>query len=160
MKNIPFYLVLLFSSITQISTAQNQLPAGLKKIAGSWIGVNGQEKIIENWMYVNPHMMYGSAATINAKGDTIPAEALKISVIRGMVFYIPTIRVEKKIKSTPFKLEKEEETYWRFENNAHDFPKVIEYRLTDNDHLKASISGPDSSGVTKTIDFNYERFKK
>jgi hypothetical protein len=77
-----------------------------------------------------------------------------------MTFYIPSIRVNGKIKSTPFMLEKEEESYWRFTNNSHDFPKTIEYWLTDINHMKASISGPDENGGTKTIEFIYERFKK
>ena len=159
MKKKTLYFAILFSSFTQISKAQTQLTVGLKKIAGTWVGTSGQQKVLENWMYVNPHLMIGSGATINEKGDTIPSEALKISIIRGMTFYIPSLRTQGKIKSTPFMLEKEEESYWRFTNNSHDFPKVIEYWLTDINHMKASISGADENGGTKTIDFIFERYK-
>ncbi len=160
MKKTTLYIAILFCLFYQSGLAQNQLPAGLKKLAGGWVGTSGQSKVLESWMYVNPHLMYGSGATINEKGDTVQTESLKISIIRGMTFYIPSIRVNGKIKSTPFMLEKEEESYWRFTNNSHDFPKTIEYWLTDINHMKASISGPDENGGTKTIEFIYERFKK
>ena len=160
MKKTTLYIASLFILLAQISFAQNQLPDGLKKLAGGWVGTSGQEKVLESWMFVNPHLMYGSGATINAKGDTVQTESIKISIIRGMTFYIPSLRVNGKIKSTPFMLEKEDAAYWRFTNNTHDFPKVIEYWLTDINHMKAVISGPDSLGGTKSIEFNYERFKK
>jgi hypothetical protein len=160
MKKTTLYIAILFCLFYKSGLAQNQLPAGLKKLAGGWVGTSGQSKVLESWMLVNPHMMYGSGATINEKGDTVQTESLKISIIRGMTFYIPSIRVNGKIKSTPFMLEKEEESYWRFTNNSHDFPKTIEYWLTDINHMKASISGPDENGGTKTIEFIYERFKK
>jgi hypothetical protein len=44
----------------------------------------------------------------------------------------------------------------RFENPAHDFPQLVEYRRS-GEKLRARIAGPGKGGKESVISFEYER---
>jgi hypothetical protein len=150
-------LVLVFIGSSKNIFAQEELLDGMKSWCGTWIMKTSKQTIIEEWDFVNPSLMQGTSSVVTPDGDTIPTETIRLEVLRGIVFYTPTVKAQNDNQPVPFKLINESEEFWRFENAGHDFPQVIEYRKINDETLKATISGKDSSGKEKKMEFNYTK---
>lgn len=153
-----FVLAVFFIGSTSSLFAQEELLEGMKSWCGTWAMKTSKQTIIEEWDYVKPGLMHGTSSVITPDGDTIPTETIKLNVVKGIVFYTPTVKAQNDNQPVPFKLTNESENYWRFENASHDFPQVIEYRKINEETLKAVISGTDASGKEKKMEFNYTKY--
>ena len=152
-----FVVAIFFVGSINTLFAQDELLEGMKSWCGTWVMKTSKQTIIEEWDFVKPGLMHGSSSLVTPDGDTIPTETIKLNVAKGIVFYTPTVKAQNDNQPIPFKLVNESDNYWRFENTSHDFPQVIEYRKMNEETLKAIISGTDSSGKEKKMEFRYTK---
>ena len=53
--------------------------------------------------------------------------------------YKAVVKGQNDGKAVYFKLVEQTETRWRFENPDHDYPQVLDYQLTDENHLHVTV---------------------
>ena len=121
-------------------------------LAGSWCGGDGDRRIEEVWLPEAGGVMLGMARTLS--GDTMASfEFMRIAPVDGGTGFIAQPGGSP---PTTFLATEVGENSARFENAAHDFPNLIEYRR-EGDRLHAEISGPGPDGETMRIPFEYQR---
>jgi hypothetical protein len=148
-------LAVLATAIPAPTTAEptasrpaTSLPAWL---VGTWRMERGERTITETW-FDGGSLLLGVSFT--RTGDrTVEFEFLRIERRDGTLAYVaqPGGR-----PPTVFPLTAADDRSLRFENPAHDFPRVIRYMLESDTGLVAEISGP-MNGKTESMRFEYRR---
>ena len=118
--------------------------AQLAWLAGTWSGGGGAVAVEERWTPPAGGAMLAVSRTI--KGDRMVAfEYLRIVERDGTLIYIaqPNGR-----PPTEFRLSAIAADSATFENNAHDFPKVIAYAKKADGTLEARVSDGAQRGET------------
>jgi hypothetical protein len=153
-----FVSIFLFHSIL-FSQTEKFTQKDLNKfdwITGSWEKISERYSSFEMWEKINDSTFAGKSFTISG-GDTVSFESIEIQLNNGEIFYIPTVRGQNENKPVYFKLiSLNEEAI--FENEEHDFPQRIIYRMNEQKNLSASIEGT-SKGKQRRIDFQFSRSK-
>jgi hypothetical protein len=112
-------------------------------IAGTWIGGEGSLRLEERWTPPAGGAMLAVSRTLN--GETMTAfEYLRIVERGGTLLYIAQPQGRP---PTEFTLTKLDAGSARFENPAHDFPKVITYRRRPGGALEATVAGERGAGA-------------
>jgi hypothetical protein len=118
--------------------------ADLAWLAGTWVGEAGPVRVEERWTPPAGGAMLAVSRTL--KGGRMAAfEYLRIVERDGGLVYVaqPQGRAP-----TEFVLTALKGRTVRFENPAHDFPKVIEYSLDGSGVLRARVSDGGQNGET------------
>jgi hypothetical protein len=112
----------------------------LEWLGGTWIGTTGASAFEERWTPAGGGSMLAVARSLR-NGVMSSFEFLCIAERNGGLVYqaMPNGRQP----ATDFTLTKIEAQSVRFENPAHDFPKVITYTLQADGTLEAVISGTE-----------------
>ncbi len=119
------------------------------KLIGTW-QLAGEDQF-EQWRK-NPDGSYSSQAFSVMNNDTIIMEDVNIVNENGKWNFITLVKGQNKGKAVTFTSTILMDTLVQFENPAHDFPRMINYRLASPDNLQAFIGG-----ATDTIYFNFTR---
>jgi hypothetical protein len=143
------FVMLAIGLLTPIGAAQSRpnVPTSLSQLAwlaGTWSGGGGGVAIEERWTAPAGGAMLAVSRTV--KGDRMVAfEYLRIVERDGTLFYIaqPNGR-----PPTEFRLSAITADSAMFENQAHDFPKVIAYRKKADGTLEARVSDGGQRGET------------
>jgi hypothetical protein len=143
-------LGMLVTCTTGASAADSAAPAGFDWLAGQWCMESGGEFIEEHWLSPRGDLMLGLGRTIRS-GKTQNFEFLRIEQVAGITSYIAQPQGGA---PTAFRLAASGANWARFENEAHDFPKRVEYRRT-SEGLHAEIAGPGKGGKDLVIPFEY-----
>lgn len=116
-------------------------------LSGSWTGQRGRNSLEEHWTQPNGNAMLAVSKTV-VGGKMVEFEFLRVVVKDGAIVYAaqPGGR-----PATDFKLTSSTDNEAVFENQQHDFPKLIRYKR-DGDNLTASIEGNG-----KKIEFQFKR---
>lgn len=138
------FLVLLF--LVQPVFAQDSdrdLLTELAWLQGRWERVtdNTNRTAFEEWEVQN-QMLVGRGVTIQGT-DTVFVEKLSILMKDDQLYYVADVNLNT--EPTFFKITEYSEKGFISENPDHDFPKKIEYRLSGNGQLTATISGDGQS---------------
>ena len=125
--------------------------AGLSWMVGTWEAVDERGAVEEHWMPERGGTMMGVNRVVS--GDrTVFFEFLQIEATAEGVVY----RAWPEAGSgTTFRLTSWEGRRARFENRAHDFPKVIEY-WQEGDDLHARVEGVEK-GKPRTSKWIWRR---
>ena len=109
-------------------------------LAGSWRGQHGE--VEEHWTRASGRTMLGLGRTV-VQGGTMAFEFMRIEErADGLVFVAhPSAGPGVEFRRTAC-----EPGLLRFENPAHDFPKVVEYRRTGDDTIVANVEGDGGDG--------------
>lgn len=124
-------------------------------LAGRWCGGEGGRQIEEVWLPKAGGELLGMSRTV--KGAKLESfEYMRIvSDGKGASLQVqpngapPTVFAQSALG----------DGWIRFENPAHDFPNLIEYRR-EGDRLHAFIAGPGRDGKELKIAFDYHRCGK
>lgn len=119
------------------------------KLLGTWKLL--EEDQFEHW-YKNEDGSYSSRAFSVHGKDTTIMEEVKIIQDAGKWNFITLVRGQNKGKTVTFTSSLLQDTLVQFENPAHDFPRIINYRLASENRMQAFIGG-----TTDTIYFNFSR---
>lgn len=119
------------------------------RLIGTWKLT--EEDQFEQWSK-NEDGSYSSRMFAVAGKDTNIMEEVKVVQEAGKWNFITLVKGQNKGKAVTFTSSILHDTLVQFENPAHDFPRIINYRLPSNDVMQAFIGG-----TTDTIYFNFSR---
>ncbi len=114
-------------------------------LIGSW--KQADKNIFEDWQ-IEGSSLKGSSYQIDSKAQRIYLEKIRLVKKEDSFFYVP--EVAENNGEVYFKITSFSNTEFMAENQAHDFPKKIIYKLIDNTHLEASIQD-DKKIITYTF---------
>lgn len=141
----------------QLSFAQEdavgKIHKELKWLEGKWErqGMQKGTSAIEYWLFDN-NSIQGKGISFQGT-DTAFVEGLSIQLKNGKAFYVADVPGND--APTFFEIKELSETGFISENLVHDFPKRIQYKLS-NDLLTVVIS----DGGSKMMTFEFKKFKK
>ncbi|HWY11260.1 MAG TPA: DUF6265 family protein [Bacteroidia bacterium] len=119
------------------------------RLVGTW--KLSEEDQFEQWTKNNDGS-YSSRMYTVVGADTNVMEDVKIIPDAGKWNFITLVKGQNKGKAVTFTSTVLKDTLVQFENPAHDFPRIINYRLPSDNTMQAFIGG-----TTDTIYFNFSR---
>lgn len=140
----------LLLALTAGAQPQTASAPDLDWIAGHWCQETGSKFVEEYWLPARGGLLLGVGRTV-AAGQARSFEFLRIKIRDGQPVFIAQ---PDGVAPTPFALTASGKGWARFENPAHDFPKRVEYRRTEQG-LHAEIAGPGKDGRETVIPFEY-----
>lgn len=133
-------------------TAATHTIEDLAFIAGSWETAGGKTIMDETWSHPSGGAMLGTGRVVSG-GKMRFFEFLRIETRASQLVYVAQPGGGP---GTVFQLTKLEKGHAVFENEKHDFPKRIIYRLDDEGKLTTRIEG-DGTEKEKPQEFHFER---
>lgn len=140
---------LIFLSCTNTGKDIKEPMMVFDRLIGTWKLAN--EDQFEQWKK-NEDGSYSSKTFAVAGKDTNVMEDVKIIKEGDKWNFITLVKDQNKGKSVTFTSSILQDTLVQFENPAHDFPRMINYRLASENNMQAFIGG-----TTDTIYFNFSR---
>ncbi|MFN8334485.1 MAG: DUF6265 family protein [Cyclobacteriaceae bacterium] len=148
------FVLLLIAPLTAFSQKADGIKAEFEKLYwlnGSWRQTNitkpGQA-LVEQWTKSGDYEMKGQATTTQ-NGDTVFVERTTLLIKDNSIYYVADVPQNK--QPVYFKLTELTANKFTCENQQHDFPKKITYKVSGT-QLKATISGNG-----KSFDYLYEK---
>lgn len=154
MRFVPMLVTLLLAAPALAAQAPSATIAPLSWMAGCWEQRTPTRLVQEHWMAPLGGTMIGMSRTV-ARESTRAWEFLRIVPASGGVSYVaaPSGQAETAFPATVLS-----DTLARFENPAHDFPQVIQYRRVTADSLVARIEAT-RAGTTRGMDIPMRRVR-
>jgi hypothetical protein len=132
-----------------MSTIKDDPDLVFNKLVGTW--KLDKEEQYEQWRKNSDGSYESRVYTISGK-DTTMMEEVKIVPEDGKWNFITIVKGQNKGKAVVFTSSMLMDSLVQFENPAHDFPRIINYRLPSLNNLEAFIGG-----TSDTIYFNFSR---
>jgi hypothetical protein len=148
MKPISIFLFLTVSGFAQTDTVRS-----LGWMSGHWINDTGKTQIEEMWSQPSGNSLVGWSRTVE-NGRLSFYEFMIIR--RNAAGQLAFIAQPSGQAGAEFPVTELREGYVAFENDSHDFPQKISYRLAGSDSLIGRIEGT-VKGKFRMIDFPYKR---
>lgn len=127
--------------------------AELRWLLGDWAADGDKTSFHESWAELGPQTFEGSGIErAKTDGAVKGSEVLRLLEMAGSIFYVS--KVAHNDLPVAFRLTSCEEGRFVFENPAHDFPRVLEYRRDGHDRLVVRVSDGGEKGFT--LDFRRE----
>lgn len=125
----------------------------LRWLLGDWAADGDKTSFHESWAELGPQTFEGRGIEhARADGAVKGSEALRLLEMAGEVFYVS--KVAHNDLPVAFRLTGCAEGRFVFENPAHDFPRVLEYRRDGHTRLVVRVSDGGEKGFT--LDFRRE----
>jgi hypothetical protein len=122
----------------------------LRWLLGDWMAEGSASTFHESWTELGPRTFEGSGVERSkADGAVKGSEALRLVEMAGGVYYIS--KVAHNELPVAFRLSGCDDGRFVFENPAHDFPRLLEYRRAADDRLVVRVSDGGDKGFT--LDF-------
>ncbi len=137
---------------SQAKTAFN-----ISALEGTWIRHEEGKTTTETWQSNGDNKWKALSQTADSSGKIVFSENVLLEKRNDVLNYCVTTPNQNDALEVCFSLVSSDEKRMRFENKAHDFPQVICYEWIDKNNLLAYIEGPDGSGGTVRIDFDFKR---
>jgi hypothetical protein len=142
-------LIVCIACSDEMRTIKEEPDLVFNKLLGTWKLAN--EDQFEQWTR-NDDGSYSSRVFVISGKDTNMMEEVRILNEAGKWNFVTLVKGQNKGKAITFTSSLLMDTLVQFENPAHDFPRIINYQLTNNDNMQAFIGG-----TTDTIYFNFTR---
>ncbi len=116
--------------------------SSLQWLLGEWQSDKGNQITIESWKQLSQDTFEGVGKTVSTqepKQDSI--EYLRLVAMGNEVFFIA--KVNHNTLPVAFKATHCTELAFTFENQAHDFPKVISYQYLNQKNLRVVVGSSD-----------------
>ncbi len=150
MKKFPstaFLLLFLFGLLSFNSLFAQEVK-NFEWIIGNW--KNTKDSSLEKWAWNTDKSVLLGVSFKVINGDTNVTERASIACeVDGCYFIADVPENNKPVK---FKIARSASRSFVADNPAHDFPKFIQYNLTDKKHLNALIGAGN-----KLIQYKFER---
>lgn len=147
---IILFLIFGMSCSNKSSETKEKSNLIFDKMIGTW-QLAGEDQY-EQWSK-NKDGSYSSRAFSVINKDTLIMEEVKITNDAGKWNFTTLVKGQNKGKAISFTSTVLQDTLVQFENPAHDFPRMINYRMASQNNMQAFIGGS-----TDTIYFNFTRF--
>lgn len=156
----------LLATLFALSTGGARLAAAadchaLKELTwllGTWRVETETRQVYERWAAISTETWEGYGETRargaeGAPGELLESEALRLVEMAGEVYYLA--KVAHNPLPVAFRLTQCGPSFAVFENRAHDFPRVIAYRL-EKGTLIAEVSDGEAGGRSFTLRFTQD----
>lgn len=151
--SVPLLAMLLWTVPWPAAAASCASLADLRWLLGEWTADGTQAGFHESWASLGPRTFEGSGIErAKTDGAVKGSEALRLLEMAGAVFYVS--KVAHNDLPVAFRLTGCEQGRFVFENPAHDFPRVLEYRRDGDDRLVVHVGDGGQKGFT--LDFRRE----
>src|SRR4051812_20714346 len=138
--------------LAAMSTGAESPARSFDWLSGHWCMQAGGELTEEFWLPDEGDVALGISRTVNS-GRTKSVEFMRIEIRDGVTQFVALLEGQP---PTSFRLTGSGRHWVRFENPAHDFPRRVEYRLSDAG-LHAEVAGPGQDGKERVIPYDYRR---
>jgi hypothetical protein len=125
---------------------------------GNWESERKNGTMVESWKAVNDSTMHGVSIMRMPDGSTQPFEDIDLVFRHDQLEYQVRTAGDNAAPVVSFRLTSFTDTGFVAENQAHDFPKRIIYRLVRKDSLIATIDAGPAHAEEK-VDFVFSRGK-
>lgn len=142
-------LLICVSCSFEHKTADNESELVFEKLLGTW--KLNEEPQFEKWTKNNDGSYSSHVFSVSGK-DTTTMEKVSIFQEADKWHFKTLVKDQNKGKTITFTSTKVSDVLVQFENPAHDFPRIIHYRLISQNNLQAFIAG-----TKDTIYFNFTR---
>lgn len=147
---IPLLAMLLWTMPWPALAAGCASLAELRWLLGDWAADGDKTGFHESWTELGPQTFEGSGIErAKTDGAVKGSESLRLLEMAGQVFYVS--KVAHNDLPVAFRLTRCEQDRFVFENPAHDFPRMLEYRREGSDRLVVRVSDGGEKGFT--LDF-------
>ena len=127
----------------------------LYTLEGTWKMVTKRGNIIcEEWKKIDNNYLQNKGYMIKGN-DTLVTERVALTNTKEGILYTSTVEDQNNKQPIAFKMTKNEDNIFVFENPEHDFPKRIVYKFITADSLHAFID--DGTAAGKKQNFYYKR---
>ncbi len=136
---------------TETKNVSEKIDAPLKKfewLLGEWSNEVKGQMIGEYWSKTNDSLFQGNGFGLKDL-DTIFKESLRIMLIDGEIYYVPTVSGQNDNQPVLFKVIEVAENSFVSENKSHDYPQIIRYKLETQSSLLATLEGKLNGKETK-----------
>jgi hypothetical protein len=141
--------ILFASLVLGFSCTPEKPKTVFDRLVGTWKLADDSQ--YERWTKNNDGS-YSSRMFTLAGQDTNVTEDATITAENQKWIFKTLVKGQNKGKAVTFSSTIMKDTLVQFENPAHDFPRMINYRVVNDTILQAFIAG-----TTDTIYFNYRR---
>ena len=125
-------------------------------LLGSWSYQTPKGQFVEQWQRANDSLLLGKGAELNAVGDTVFSEKLRLVLKDGHWMYVARVPDQNQAEEVYFNEVPKPGSTWYFENLSHDFPQGISYTLVNPNQLEVFIEGK-SNNETHRVYFHFTR---
>lgn len=122
-------------------------------MSGCWEQRAPNRVVLEMWMPPSAGLMMGASRTV-MNSAVREFEQLRIVARGDTLVYIAMPSGQA---TAEFKTLGASDTSVKFENPAHDFPKLIEYNRISADSITARVAGPGPNGATRVLAYPMRR---
>ena len=126
----------------------------LYALEGTWKMNTKRGAVCEEWKKVDNNYLQNRGYMIKGN-DTIITERVALTNTKAGILYTSTVEDQNNKQPIAFKMTKNEDNMFVFENPEHDFPKRIVYRFVTTDSLHAFID--DGTEAGKKQNFYFKR---
>ncbi|MFY0651892.1 MAG: hypothetical protein JXQ96_07660 [Cyclobacteriaceae bacterium] len=122
--------------------SSNKQIQSISWLLGEWVTTSSSGMTTKEKWETDGNIMSGMG-WVQKEGDTTFVENLTIKMVNDTLTYLAETPGNNDVVG--FKLTSNIEGAWTFENQKHDFPKMIKYHRISEDEFKAVVSGGDRS---------------
>ena len=133
----------------------SELAFPLKALEGSWEDTNRENAFYEEWTSRGNFELEGRGYVI-AVGDTVFIEQLEIVPEGEALYYVVGLSSTQQVEPVRFRMTSADSKQITFEKPDHDFPKLINYSLADENRLEVYLNGHEAGEYTE-IRFSFRR---
>ena len=114
-------------------------------LLGDWIADSGEKVTRESWKAVSDRTFEGNSVVQSSETGKITwRESMRLAEMGDGIFYV--VKPEQNEMPVAFRLTACDAGRVVFENNAHDFPKRIEYFVPADGRLTVRVSDGQDQG--------------
>jgi hypothetical protein len=153
-KTIIAIAAVLSLSAFIITRTDNKTFKKLYTLEGTWKMNTKRGAICEEWKKIDKNYLQNRGYMLKGK-DTIITERVALTNTKAGILYTSTVEDQNNKQPIAFKMTKNEDNMFVFENPAHDFPKRIVYKFITADSLHAFVD--DGTDAGKKQNFYFKR---
>lgn len=149
MRRVLNLLVILLLAVPVRAGDCGSLDA-LEWLLGDWEQAGDSTITRESWTRVSADTFEGIGETLAAdSGERRAYESLRLVAMQSEVFYLA--KTGGNARPVAFALSECARNQAVFENPEHDFPRRLEYRLSDQGYLEVAVSDGGRQGFGLTL---------
>ena len=134
--------------IFMVISCHKKQDINLNFLIGKW-QVN-DTTLFEEWYTDDVRGLVGFAySKVESRIDTL--ETLIIKQQQGKVIYQAKPKFQNNGRIISFKLNKQNDTCFSFENLEHDFPQFIQYKHLSKDTIRVTVKSSTNQGFTQLL---------
>jgi len=131
----------------------NEKPLFLNWITGNYFFKSSYGNYYENWEKADSVTYYGLGYFMDSENeDTLFRQRMKLLQTRKGIFMFYDVKNQNDNKTVEFKLTKQENKVFTFENAFRDYPSVVTYKMLSDTTVNVIMFG-FKNGKEKKEDF-------